>query len=65
MENLKLTEAAARYGMTAHSFEKLLSKVGWVHEGQVAEIAVRRGFIAKDRKLTILGQGYLFEASRE
>lgn len=65
MENLKLTETATRYGMTAASFERLLSKVGWVHEGQVAEIAVLRGFITKNREITILGQGYLFEASRE
>lgn len=65
MKNLKLTETAARYGMTACAIEKLLSKVGWMHEGQVAEIAVLRGFMTKNREITILGQGYLFEASRE
>lgn len=65
MKNLKITEAAVRYGMTAITFDKLLSRVGWMHEGQVAEIAVRRGFITIDREITPLGQGYLLEASRE
>jgi hypothetical protein len=65
MKTIKLVEAAAWYGMTPARFEALLVKVGWVTDGRVSDEAVFIGYLTECREITPLGQGYLFEASRE
>lgn len=65
MKTLKLVEAAAWYGMTPARFEALLVKVGWMTDGRISIEAVCKGYLTEEREITPLGQGYLFEASRE
>ena len=59
MRNIKITETAARYGLSARAFELLLVEKGWLLDGQVAEIAVLKGYLTKERELGPRGQGFL------
>lgn len=63
MGNINLTKARKDLQMTASSFEKALSKIGWLKNGEVQPGA--RDYITPQRELTPRGQGYLHEFLRE
>lgn len=54
-----MAEAAARYGMTARAFERLLERVGWMKDGRMVESAVSRGYLTEDLKIGPRGLGFL------
>lgn len=62
MKNLTMTEARARFGMTAAAFERLLILAGWMVDGVFTERPFTRGYLTKDRRVTLKGLGYLDES---
>jgi len=60
-----LNELGVRCGMSPRAFERLLERIGWMKDGSLCREAVERGFVTPDGKVTVFGQGYIYQASRE
>ena len=60
MKNIKMAETAARYGMTAAAFERLLGELGWMVDGQILPAAYSQGYLTKEREVTPRGDGFLY-----
>lgn len=59
MKNIKMAEAAARYGMTMSGLEELLVELGWMAGGQWLPGPFERALVTVEREVTQRGLGYL------
>lgn len=63
MDNIKLADAPRAYRVSASYLERMLSKIGWLKNGEVQVSA--KLYLTSGRELTPRGQGYLSEYLRE